>query len=129
MSGPKIRRYNEMYYLFYIAGRKWKMVSGKPELFIKIRLATSADGESWQRLIRFNSLACQRKTRRRLLKMLFTPTAAITCSFATDEARAIAIEKWLSHRIRSIRTSFDWNERDDLAGITISKHWVGSRNG
>ena len=50
MSGPKIRRYNGIYHLFYIAGRKWKMVSGKPEPVYKIRLATSADGKNWQKI-------------------------------------------------------------------------------
>ena len=36
MSGPKILKYDGVYYLFYIAGRKWKMVSGRPEPFTKL---------------------------------------------------------------------------------------------
>ena len=50
MSGPKIRKYDGVYYLFYIAGRKWKMVSGRPEPVYKIRLATSSDGRNWQKI-------------------------------------------------------------------------------
>lgn len=50
ISGPKIRVFNGTYYLFYIAGKKWKIVSGKPEPVYRIRLATSTDGLSWQRL-------------------------------------------------------------------------------
>lgn len=52
ISGPKIRRFNEQWYLWYIAGRKWKLVDGRPEPVYKIRMATSADGIRWQRLNR-----------------------------------------------------------------------------
>jgi predicted GH43/DUF377 family glycosyl hydrolase len=50
MSGPKIRRFNGMYYLFYIAGRKWKLVDGRPEPVYKIRMAQSEDGIDWKKL-------------------------------------------------------------------------------
>lgn len=52
MSGPKIRRFNDTWYLYYIAGRKWKVVDGRPEPVYKIRLATSKDGFSWTKLHR-----------------------------------------------------------------------------
>jgi len=52
VSGPKVRRFNGRWYLFYIAGRKWKLVDGRPEPVYKIRLATSPDGMSWTRLNR-----------------------------------------------------------------------------
>jgi len=47
LSGPKIRRFNDQWYLFYIAGRKWKLVSGRPEPVYKIRVARSNDGVAW----------------------------------------------------------------------------------
>jgi len=50
LSGPKIRRFNGEWQLFYIAGRKWKMVDGRPEPVYKIRMATSADGIRWTKL-------------------------------------------------------------------------------
>lgn len=49
LSGPKIRRFGGRYHLFYIAGRKWKVVDGRPEPVYKIRLATSDDGISWRK--------------------------------------------------------------------------------
>jgi predicted GH43/DUF377 family glycosyl hydrolase len=52
MSGPKIRRFNDTWYLYYIAGRRWKMVDGRPEPVYKIRLATSTDGFFWTKLHR-----------------------------------------------------------------------------
>ena len=49
LSGPKIRKFNNQYYLFYIAGKKWKMVNGRAEPVYKIRMATSKDGRNWSR--------------------------------------------------------------------------------
>ncbi|MFZ4641429.1 MAG: glycosylase [Nodosilinea sp.] len=49
LSGPKIRRFKGLWYLFYIAGRKWKIVDGRPEPVYKIRMATSQDGIHWQK--------------------------------------------------------------------------------
>ena len=50
MSGPKIRRFNNAWQLFYIAGKKWKIVDGRPEPVYKIRMATSLDGINWKKL-------------------------------------------------------------------------------
>ncbi len=49
ISGPKIRRFNDLWYLWYIAGRKWKLVDGRAEPVYKIRMAWSADGVHWTR--------------------------------------------------------------------------------
>jgi hypothetical protein len=38
--------------LFYIAGRKWKVDSGRPEPVYKIRMATSPDGITWTKVNR-----------------------------------------------------------------------------
>jgi sucrose-6-phosphate hydrolase SacC (GH32 family) len=50
LSGPKIRRFNDVWYLWYIAGRKWKMVEGRAEPVYKIRMALSADGIHWNKV-------------------------------------------------------------------------------
>lgn len=49
LSGPKVRRFNGGWQLFYIAGRKWKMVDGRAEPVYKIRMATSEDGIHWKK--------------------------------------------------------------------------------
>ncbi|WP_201189564.1 hypothetical protein [Pseudomonas fluorescens] len=49
LSGPKIRKFNNKWYLFYIAGRKWKLVDGRAEPVYKIRMATSVDGLNWNK--------------------------------------------------------------------------------
>ncbi|GHU81651.1 glycosylase [Bacteroidia bacterium] len=50
LSGPKIRKFNDKWYLWYIAGRKWILDKGKPEPVYKIRLATSDNGLEWIKL-------------------------------------------------------------------------------
>lgn len=50
LSGPKIRKFNNKFYLFYIAGREWILDDGKPEPVYKIRLATSEDGINWEKV-------------------------------------------------------------------------------
>jgi hypothetical protein len=49
LSGPKIRRFGDLWHLYYIAGRKWKLVDGRAEPVYKIRMATSHDGLDWRR--------------------------------------------------------------------------------
>jgi predicted GH43/DUF377 family glycosyl hydrolase len=49
LSGPKIRFFDDTWYLWYIAGRKWKVVDGRPEPVYKIRMASSPDGISWSK--------------------------------------------------------------------------------
>jgi predicted GH43/DUF377 family glycosyl hydrolase len=50
LSGPKIRKFNGKYYLFYIAGTNWYLENGKPEISHKIRMAISDDGINWDRI-------------------------------------------------------------------------------
>jgi hypothetical protein len=50
LSGPKIRKFNNLWYLFYIAGKKWILDNGKPEPVYKIRMATSTDGINWKKI-------------------------------------------------------------------------------
>jgi hypothetical protein len=49
LSGPKIRVFKNTWYLWYIAGRKWKVVDGRPEPVYKIRMASSPDGIKWSK--------------------------------------------------------------------------------
>lgn len=50
LSGPKVRRFNGQWQLFYIAGRKWKRIDGRAEPVYKIRMATSEDGIHWHKI-------------------------------------------------------------------------------
>jgi len=50
ISGPKIRKFNTKWYLFYLAGTKWIFYKEKPEIIYKIRMAISDDGLDWKRI-------------------------------------------------------------------------------
>ena len=50
ISGPKIRRFNNKWFLFYIAGEKWILDQNKPEPVYKIKLAISEDGKKWKKI-------------------------------------------------------------------------------
>lgn len=47
LSGPKIRRFQDAWYLFYIAGKEWILDNGRPEPVYRIRCAVSSDGIKW----------------------------------------------------------------------------------
>ncbi len=49
LSGPKVRKFNNKWYMFYLAGTKWIDYKGKPEIIYKNRLAVSTDGINWER--------------------------------------------------------------------------------
>ena len=49
ISGPKIRRFSDMWHLYYIAGKRWVPAPNGPEPVYRIRMATSMDGLNWTR--------------------------------------------------------------------------------
>lgn len=49
LSGPKVRKFNSKWYLWYVAGTKWQRYEGRVEAVYKIRMATSNDGLNWAR--------------------------------------------------------------------------------
>lgn len=49
VSGPKVRKFDGLWYLWYVAGTQWLPNKGRPEAVYKIRMATSKDGMNWCR--------------------------------------------------------------------------------
>lgn len=49
ISGPKIRKFGDVYHLFYISGMRWIEHSGRKEVVYKIRKAESENGIDWTR--------------------------------------------------------------------------------
>jgi predicted GH43/DUF377 family glycosyl hydrolase len=48
VTSPKIRKYGDIWYLAYTAGRRWILAEdGRPEIIYKLRMATSKDGINW----------------------------------------------------------------------------------
>lgn len=49
ISGPKIRKFDGKFYLFYVAGNAWLEIEGRAEISHRIRVAVSDDGLKWRR--------------------------------------------------------------------------------
>lgn len=49
LGSPRIRKFNGCWQLWYVAGKEWRMIDGKPEPIYKIRMATSDNGIDWCR--------------------------------------------------------------------------------
>ncbi|HAF96496.1 MAG TPA: glycosylase [Elusimicrobia bacterium] len=50
VTSPKIRKYNNSWYLFYTSGQKWFIYNGRAEIVYKLRLATSSDRLTWKKV-------------------------------------------------------------------------------
>lgn len=50
LSGPKVRRFEGKWQLWYIAGKRWILDGSRPEPVYHIRMATSEDGRNWVKL-------------------------------------------------------------------------------
>jgi hypothetical protein len=47
MGSPRIRRFNERWYLWYVSGKRWIRTGDRPEPVYKMRSAESPDGLVW----------------------------------------------------------------------------------
>lgn len=50
ISGPKIRKFNDKWFLYYISGTEWLENNGNPEIVYKIKMAISNDGINWTKI-------------------------------------------------------------------------------
>lgn len=49
VCSPKVRKYNNKWYMFYSAGKHWTPGKTRPEICYKLRMATSNDGITWEK--------------------------------------------------------------------------------
>lgn len=49
LGSPRIRKFGDTWYLWYVSGRRWIATDAKPEPVYKIRMAFSKDGIEWNR--------------------------------------------------------------------------------
>ena len=47
LGSPQIRKYDEKWYLWYVAGKEWLLIENRPAPVYKIRMASSEDGINW----------------------------------------------------------------------------------
>lgn len=47
LGSPRIRKFDGVWHIWYVAGKQWIISAGKPEPIYKIRMATSPNGLDW----------------------------------------------------------------------------------
>ena len=47
LGSPRIRKFEGKWRLWYVAGKEWRRIDGRPEPIYKIRMASSDDGINW----------------------------------------------------------------------------------
>jgi predicted GH43/DUF377 family glycosyl hydrolase len=123
MGSPRIRKFGDTWLLWYVAGKCWKRIDGKPEPIYRIRMASSANGIDWVKLGR----------------------DLITPKLGDDECQACPDVTWRDGRYHmffsyrhpsnyktseggyrigyAISTDLaEWHRRDELAGMSVSEH-------
>ena len=124
ISGPKIRKFDNKWFLFYLAGKKWIKTTSKPEIVYKLRMATSEDGVNWVKYdkdIVSNILEddeCQAGPdvffKDGKYHMYFVYRNAL--DFRTDRERGYKIGYAYSYNL------YDWIRDDENVGISYSEN-------
>lgn len=50
LGSPRVKEFNGILYMWYVSGKSWNVVNGRPEPTYKIRMATSNDGIFWKKI-------------------------------------------------------------------------------
>jgi predicted GH43/DUF377 family glycosyl hydrolase len=121
LGSPRVRRFGDCWYLWYVAGRSWLRTEAKPEPVYKIRMATSDDGIRW------------RKVGRDLLPDVLGEHECQACAdvtFASGRFHMFFSYRQAQNYKRSAggyrmgyAVSDDllhWRRRDELAGLEVS---------
>jgi predicted GH43/DUF377 family glycosyl hydrolase len=122
LSGPKVRKFGDKWYMFYLAGTKWVNYKGKPEIVYKNRLAISNDGVNWDRCNKniipdvLDENECQAGPdvfyKDGIYHMYFVYREGL--DFRTIPGRGYKIGYATSTNL------LDWERKDEEAGITYS---------
>jgi predicted GH43/DUF377 family glycosyl hydrolase len=121
LSGPKIRKFGDIFFLYYIAGSEWISHAGKAEPIYRIRLAISDDGLNWKKLnrdlisVRIEDKECQASPdviyHNGMYHMFFCYRKSVNY-----RGREGGYRIGYAHSVNGM----DWVRNDDHAGIGIS---------
>jgi predicted GH43/DUF377 family glycosyl hydrolase len=122
VTSPKIRRYNDIWYLAYTVGTKWFMADGRAEIIYKLRMAHSLDGLNWTRLNR--NIVADRlgQDEAQACPDIIERNGAYHMFFCYREATDFRFAKDRTYRIGYARSTdlLNWERDDSKAGIDIS---------
>jgi len=122
IGSPRIRKYDNVWYLWYVAGKEWLKTEGRPEPVYKIRMATSIDGINWI------------KMGKDLLESKLGVDECQACADVTfrDGKYHMFFSYRQSHNYKCQEGGYrigyassvdmtNWERRDEVVGISISK--------
>ena len=121
LGSPRVRKYGQKWYMWYVAGKEWRKTDSKPEPIYKIRMATSDNGIDWikhgidlipDKLGEHECQACPDVILRDGLYHMFFSYRDIH-----DYKSQLG-----GYRIGYANSSnmLDWERHDDMAGIQVS---------
>ncbi len=122
ISGPKIRKFNNKFYLFYIAGSEWILDNNKPEPVYKIRLAISDDGLTWEKQ-NLDLIESKTQDEAQASPDVFFRDGTYHMFFCYRSGKNYR-GKENGYRIgyASSTNLIHWNRQDELAGIDVSQN-------
>ncbi|WP_339267547.1 glycosylase [Paenibacillus sp. FSL R5-0470] len=122
LSGPKIRRFNDTWYMWYISGLKWIKTESKPEVIYKIRMAYSSDGLNWTKINR-NIIEDEiGEDETQASPDVFFSSGKYHMFFCFKHATDFRLNRERSYRIGYAWSNdmINWNRDDSKAGIDVS---------
>ncbi len=121
ISSPKIRKFNDEFYLFYISGKEWLVDGYRVEPVYRIRMAKSHDGINW---VKYNKdLIPEKKFREAQASPdVMYMNGTYHMFFCYRDATDYRKNKKNSYRIGYAQSSdlLDWSRNDAIAGIDVS---------
>lgn len=122
LSGPKIRKFNDLFYLFYITGKRWIRADGRTEVVYKIRMATSKDGVSWNKINHDIIPDKIDEDETQASPDVFFANGKYHMFFCYKCATGFRENPERAYRIgyASSDNLLEWSRQDDLCGITAS---------
>jgi predicted GH43/DUF377 family glycosyl hydrolase len=123
---PASKKFGDTYYLFYIAGRRWITVNGKPEPVYKIRMATSKDTLNWEKYNKDLIEDLLNENEAQASPDVIFANGKYHMFFCYREASDFRKNKDRSYKIGYAYSSdlFSWIRDDSKVGIEISeKGW------
>ncbi len=123
ISSPRIRKFNNTWYLFYISGTEWVLDNGKPEPVYKIRMAISNDLLEWEKVNKNIITDKLNKDEAQASPDVIHFNNMYHMFFSYRQAKDYRLNKNNSYRIGYAYSSdlLNWTRDDSLAGIGVSK--------
>ena len=121
LSGPKIRKFNNRWHLWYIAGKKWILDDGKPEPVYRIRMASSTDGLNWKKYDKDLVESRLEKNEAQASPDVFFYKNKYHMFFCYRPSKKFRTKRGYRIGYASSKNLISWKRDDSKSGIDISK--------